>query len=210
MQAPISAFLVHGMGRSPLSMQILAWRLRQAGFRTHCFGYVAAFERFASCRERLLRQIHRHAGVAPFLLAGHSLGSVLIRACLPDLPRPPLACAFMAPPTVASKAARFFRRNALYRLGTGEIGQRLGEPDFMAALPVPDVPTTIYAGIAGPRGRWSPFGNEDNDGVLGWSEVQLPGARILRIDAMHTFIMNSRIVTADLISTCRQLAGQSA
>ncbi|WP_345324624.1 hypothetical protein [Candidatus Villigracilis proximus] len=28
---------------------------------------------------------------------------------------------------------------------------------FMQSLPLPDVPTKIYAGIAGPRGRYSPL-----------------------------------------------------
>ena len=33
------------------------------------------------------------------------------------------------------------------------------------------VPYTIIAGTGGPRGRWSPFGSEPNDGIVAVSET---------------------------------------
>jgi hypothetical protein len=47
------AILIHGMGRTPASMLILAVRLRKAGIRPRFFAYSAAFERWESCVNRL-------------------------------------------------------------------------------------------------------------------------------------------------------------
>jgi len=79
----------------------------------------------------------------------------------------------------------------------------------MESLPVPGVPTKIYAGIAGPRGRYSPFGVEPNDGVLTVKETFLPSVPIQTIPSIHTFIMNSKVVTQDIvrIAKSRSTAG---
>mgnify|MGYP006915170926 CR=1 FL=1 len=70
----------------------------------------------------------------------------------------------------------------------------------MSSLPVPKVPTRIYAGTAGPRGRLSPFGNEPNDGILTVKETEIPGIPIVHVRALHTFIMNARIVADDIVA----------
>jgi len=69
----------------------------------------------------------------------------------------------------------------------------------MSSLPVPEIPTRIYAGTAGPRGPLSPFGSELNDGILTVSETELPGIPLVQVPALHTFIMNARVVADDII-----------
>ena len=66
-----------------------------------------------------------------------------------------------------------------------------------------DVPTKIYAGTAGPRGRYSPFGDEPNDSVLTVRETMLPNVPLQTIPVLHTFIMNSKVVTQDIVKTAR-------
>ncbi|MDO9387085.1 MAG: alpha/beta hydrolase [Thiobacillus sp.] len=134
-------------------------------------------------------------------LVGHSLGTVLIRMALGQLGnRAPCVCFFLAPPMVACKAARFFSRFRLYRLLTGEMGQLLSDGPFMLQLPLPPVPTRIYAGVGGPRASWLPFGTEANDGILSVSEATgRCKARTVEVPSLHTFIMNSRPVCDDMI-----------
>lgn len=134
-------------------------------------------------------------------LVGHSLGTVLIRTALGQLGnRAPCVCFFLAPPMVACKAARFFSRFRLYRLLTGEMGQLLSDGPFMLQLPLPPVPTRIYAGVGGPRASWLPFGTEANDGILSVSEATgRYKARTVEVPSLHTFIMNSRPVCDDMI-----------
>ena len=179
-------------------MLILAARLRIFGIRPKLFSYFSAFERFDSCTDRLRHFIEQHAAGQPFILVGHSLGTVLTRAVLPELIHKPAACFFLAPPTHACMAARRCAPRRLYQLLTGEMGQLLASQQFMNQLPVPDVPTKIYAGTGGPRGRYSPFGDEKNDGVLAVSETVLPSIPLQTVAALHTFIMNARVVALDI------------
>ena len=197
----MKAILIHGMGRTPASMAILSRRLRARGLSTCALGYVAAFESFEPCVERLAERIRRLSDGKPFLLVGHSLGSVLSRAALPKIADLPLtACVFLAPPQRACRAARFFSSHPLYRWLNGEMGQLLAEPAFFADLPTPHVPTHVYAGNAGPRAAWLPFEGEPNDGILAVEETKArDGDVVVEVPALHTFIMNSRRVAQGIV-----------
>ncbi len=203
---PLRAILVHGMGRTPAAMLVLAARLRAAGLHPDLFAYSAALEGWEGCVGRLRDFIDRRAAGTDFVVIGHSLGTVLLRAALPRLGRPPLACFLLAPPTQASQAARRFAPRRLYRLFTGEMGQKLASQSFMDALPLPAVPTRIYAGTGGLRGRHVFFGNEPNDGVLAVRETRLADIPLQTVPSLHTFIMNSRTVAEDIAGFARARA----
>lgn len=197
----MKAILIHGMGRTPASMAILSRRLRARGLATCALGYMAALEPFEACVERLAERIRRLAEGEPFLLVGHSLGSVLVRGTLQKIADLPLAaCVFLAPPQRACRAARFFSGHPLYRLLNGEMGQLLADPAFFADLPLPQVPTRVFAGNAGPRAAWLPFEGEPNDGILAVEETRArDGDEVLEVPALHTFIMNSRRVAEGIV-----------
>lgn len=197
----MKAILLHGMGRTPLSMLLLKRRLAARGLKPTLFGYSAALESFERCVQRLVTRIEQTVGEPPYILIGHSLGTVIIRAALPRLTaNSPKACFFLAPPSTACKAAVYFARNPVFKLLTGEMGQLLASEAFMSSLPVPQVPTKIYAGIGGPRGKWFPLGGEENDGLLTVSETR--GALdypVMKVSALHTWIMNSGEVGEDIV-----------
>ena len=202
----MNAILIHGMGRTPLSQLLLAKRLRRHGFAVHLFGY-STLQSFNTCVTRLAARVRALDTDTPFVLVGHSLGCVLIRAALPRLdPIRPVACFFLAPPSKVTKAARFFAKNPLYRVLTRDSGQLLVNNGFMESLPMPTVPARVYAGTAGYKGRFSPFGQEDNDGILAISETSLsPDDDVVRVPAIHTFIMNSAAVASDIAATTHAL-----
>lgn len=199
------AILIHGMSRTPVAMLGLARRLRAAGMTPRLFAYSAAIERWDSCLNRLERYINKNTASDQYILVGHSLGSVLIRGVLPRLPHKAVACFFLAPPTKACLAARKFAPRLIYKLFTGEMGQLLADAAFMEALPLPEVPTKIYAGINGPRGRYSPFGEQYNDGILALHETELPEAIHQQVPALHTFIMNKHEVAHDIVRYTQSL-----
>lgn len=199
----MDAILIHGMGRTPAAMSILAVRLRAANIRPHLFGYSVTFERWDECVQRYQNFIEKHVGASDYIIVGHSLGTVLTRATLPRLIHKPTACFFLAPPTQVPKAARTFAHRRLIRLFMGDVGKILADKQLMDSLPLPDVPTKIYAGVAGPRGRYSPFGEELNDGLLTVNETLLPSVPLQTVPALHTFIMNSKIVTRDIVRIAR-------
>lgn len=189
-------------------MARLRRRLRRAGHTPVLFGYVPAFETLQGAVERLVKLIDRRVGTGNYALVGHSLGTVIIRAALGQLEnRAPSACLFLAPPMVACRAARFFSRFRLYRLLTGEMGQLLALESFMLPLPMPSMPTRIYAGVGCPRAPWLPFGMEASDCILGLSEATGRfEAKSLKVPCTHTFIMNSKQVFDDMVDFLKPLA----
>jgi pimeloyl-ACP methyl ester carboxylesterase len=174
--------------------------LRGAGHRPILFGYSPTFETLQGATGRLVKRIERRVDTTRYALVGHSLGTVIIRAALGQLEnRAPSACFFLAPPMLACKAARYFSRFRLYKGITGEMGQLLAQDAFMHRLPMPKVPTRIYAGVGGPRASWLPFGMEANDGILSLSEATGRFAtEVIQVPNLHTFIMNSPQVFDDM------------
>ncbi|HYF62184.1 MAG TPA: alpha/beta fold hydrolase [Herpetosiphonaceae bacterium] len=183
--------LIHGQGRTSRSLRLLGWRLQRAGHAVQYFGYSTQRERFGDISARLVAGLDRLAG-APYAVVGHSLGGILTRAALPLVARPPEHLVMLGPPNNPPLLARMLKDNPLYQRLTADCGQKLADEEFYAALPRPAVPTTIFAGTAGPCGRWSPFGFEPNDGVVSVAETSLgPEYPTVLIPNIHTFIMNS-------------------
>lgn len=201
--------LIHGMGRTPISMMLLRRRLRRAGHNPILFGYYPPFEGLQHATTRLVKLIDRQVDTLHYALIGHSLGTVIIRTALAHLEnRAPSACFFLAPPMVAGKAAKFFSRFWLYKLLTGEMGQLLATDAFMSTLPMPSGPTRIYAGVAGICRAWLPFGMEANDFILSVSEATGRfEAGALKVPSSHTYIMHSKQVFNDMAKILDTVAG---
>lgn len=99
--------LVHGMGRSPASMWILARRLEADGYRVVNFGYRSTRGTVQELGARLGRQAAERTGGAPRVhFVGHSLGTVIIRSMLAQAPPERMGRVVMlAPPNQGSRAA---------------------------------------------------------------------------------------------------------
>jgi thioesterase domain-containing protein len=192
------ALLVHGMGRTPASMLVLARRLRQAGMSTAQFGYVPAVERYDRIVDRLVRRISAIATDPDYIVLGHSLGGLLLRSALGILnaafPQP-RHLFMLATPSRSPRMARRWHGNLAYRLYTGDAGQLLADVERIESIPPPAVPYTIIAGTSGTRRSWSAFRDEPNDWIVGLSEVRLhEDDPIVTVPLGHTFMMNYRAV----------------
>jgi pimeloyl-ACP methyl ester carboxylesterase len=189
---------VHGMGRSPLSGWPLLRRLRQLGFTTQTFAYVAAIEDFNSIVARLRTRIEKLAQRGPYVVIGHSLGGVLLRAAinaLGDATPQPTHLYLLGSPILASRIATKLKGNPVFRLVTGDSGQLLASSDRMQTISMAAVPTTCIAGTRGITHVRSPFGEEVNDGVVSISEVSAGGeATEVRVPVMHTLLPSSSMV----------------
>jgi alpha-beta hydrolase superfamily lysophospholipase len=182
--------LVHGLGRSPLSTWGLARFLRRGGHITEHFGYIAAVESFARIRSRLRYRLERLAQFRPYAVVGHSLGGLLLRDAVRELYPEPAHLVMLATPNQAPRLARRVHSFWPYRMVTGQLGQVLSRAEYFASLPVPSIPYTIVAGTAGPRGKWSPFGNEVNDGLLAATETRITKQDpLVLLPVEHTFMM---------------------
>ena len=188
--------LVHGMGRTPLSLARLARFLRRDGHQIERLGYVAAVESFSRIRGRVRHRLEALARSGErYAVIGHSLGGLALRAALGNLAPAPVCLIMLATPNQSPRLARRLQRFWPYRLLTGESGQLLASETFFRQLPPPSVPYTIIAGNAGPRGRWSPFQNEVNDWLVAVEETKvLFGDRPIVLPVGHTFMMNDEQV----------------
>jgi pimeloyl-ACP methyl ester carboxylesterase len=203
MDAPMQALFVHGMGRSSLSGWRLLAGLRAQGVATHTFGYVATLQNFASIRERLVARVNALSADGEYVLIGHSLGGVLLRAAVVSLPagtRQPSRIFLLGSPIQPSRLARKLRRNWIYRGLAGDCGQLLASSSRMAAIGQSHIPVTCIVGVSGWRGRLSPFKDELNDGIVSVSEVSAAWVdEEVRVPVLHTYMpSNSRVVQAIL------------
>jgi pimeloyl-ACP methyl ester carboxylesterase len=84
------AILIHGVGRTTLSMLLLARRLRAYDMAVHLFGDSAAFEGWGAYVQRLQSFLAARTRDERFIVVGHSLGCVPTRAARWSLisPRP--------------------------------------------------------------------------------------------------------------------------
>lgn len=194
----MNLLLVHGLWRTPLSFVLLVHRLRGWGYQTEQFGYAAVAQRYDPIVARLVDRLEHLAAAGPYAVIGHSLGGVLLRSALPQVTGPAARhLVMLGTPNRPPRLARRLGVHWVYRRLLGECGVNLTSPDFYAGLPVPEIPYTIVAGTAGPRGRWSPFGDEPNDGLVAVSETPIrDDDPIVLLPVTHTFMMNNAEVQA--------------
>jgi pimeloyl-ACP methyl ester carboxylesterase len=170
----LQALFVHGMGRSPLSGWPLLRRLKGAGLETQTFGYAVTIHGFSAIAERLSARIEQLARQGDYILIGHSLGGVLIRAALADLhadvPRP-RHLFLLGSPVQPARLARRLRFNPIFRALTRDCGQLLGSGRRMRGIKVPNVPVTAVTGTRAAPRALGLFGNEPNDGIVSASET---------------------------------------
>lgn len=173
--------LVHGMGRSALSMWPLARALEREGFRTECWDYLSTRHDVPE----LCAQLAAHVAAldAPpgtrVHFVGHSLGNLLIRGALGE--QPPAATGrvvMLAPPNRGAAAADAWAPwlgwlwKPLPQLGVGGVA---------CALPVPPLQIGVIAG--------------GTDGKVDVEETHLAGeTQHVVVDAGHSFLMLRRDV----------------
>ena len=207
----MNLLLVHGLWRTPLSLLLLVRRLRGWGYGAEQFGYAAVAQGYDAIVSRLTVRLERLASAGPYAVIGHSLGGVLLRSALSYLTGPqPQHLIMLGTPNRPPRLAQVLGVRWVYQRIMGECGVNLSSPLFYAGLPLPRVPYTIVAGTAGPRGRWSPFGDEPNDGVVAVSETRVrDDDQIVVLPVTHTFMMNnSRVheVIRHALMTAREVA----
>ena len=201
----MKVLLVHGMGRTPVSMWRLARALRQAGCATELFGYLAARQSVEEIVDKLRLRLTAMAD-GEYVVIGHSLGGILLRSAVATLPgevRRPRRIIMLATPNHSPRLARRFGAMLWYRYMNGDAGQWLTDEERFSEIPPIDVPCTIIAGTRGLNGRWSPFGDEANDGLVAVTETELNAAdELITLPVTHAFIMNDAKVRELVMERC--------
>ena len=192
----MNILLVHGLGRTPLSMWGMSRALQKAGHTTELFGYVTLMQSFDEIADNLRDRLRTLSELGPYGIVTHSMGGILTRAALTNpffaLPQ---HVVMLAPPNTSPRAARIANRFLPFRWFATQSGQNMATPAFYDTLPTLSCPYTLIAGTLGPTGPLSPFGEEINDLIVGISEIRMtPTDPIIQVPALHSFIMNNDLV----------------
>jgi len=191
-------FLVHGMGRTRASMLLLGQRLKSEGHTPSRFGYRVSLPSLETLTDRFVAHVQATLeGGEPYAVVGHSLGNVITRMASSRLPEGFSRFAMLAPPNQSPALARWVRRNPTLRMLMGDAGRKLGDRDFMATLPRPNVPTVILAGHA--TKPWLPYRGGPSDGIVSIEETRLDDIPHRTYPVSHSFIMNDTEITKALL-----------
>lgn len=182
-------FLIHGMGRTSVSLALLARRLRAAGHDAETWGYFVSKDALDVIAHRFASFVREKARSEPFAVVGHSLGNVITRLAMPELANMSRFI-MLAPPNQPPVMARALEGNPIFKVLTRDAGRKLLDAAFYERLPVPTCATLVIAGNRGPSAKWLPFHGEPSDGVVRVEETRLPGVPLVEVPAIHTFIMN--------------------
>jgi triacylglycerol lipase len=184
--------LLHGLGRTRLSLRRIERRLRQSGYRVINQGYPsrrhpvewlaghAIGRALAACATPGARRIH---------FVTHSLGGILVRQYLQDQRIDALGrIVMLCPPNQGSEIAQTLKDNFLYRFATGPAGQQLGtDPDSVPRRLGP-IPGEIGI-ITGVKDRKVPV-----------EHARLAGMQdFLVVPNGHTFLMNDARVIGQVL-----------
>jgi pimeloyl-ACP methyl ester carboxylesterase len=191
----VNALFVHGMGRTLFSWSPTLIRFRSKGIKTFVFGYNVTLHDFSTIVDRLVKQLEQISRRGEYVVIGHSLGGVVLRAALHELPtgsRMPKTMFLLGSPVVAPRLALRLKRNPLFRTVTRDCGNLLGSEDRMSSIPEATIPVVGIVGTKGWGGRLSPFGSEPNDGIVTVGEVHAGWiAEEIRVPVVHTLLPSS-------------------
>lgn len=197
--APDCVILLHGLGRTALSMLPMARALQDAGYHVANIDYPS--RRFpieslaAEALPRGFSQCHE-AGSRTVHIVTHSMGGLLTRQYLAENEAPSLGrVVMMGPPNQGSAVADKLMGEAFYQRLNGPAGQQLGTgPEGIAARLGPvDFPLGVLAGNQRtPVDVYLSEGiDEPSDGKVTVEETKVEGMADFRVlEANHTFILS--------------------
>lgn len=196
----MKVLLIHGLGRSPLSVFGLSQYLQQAGYPTELFGYSSQIESYTQIIERLQQRLGELES-GPYGIIAHSLGAVLVRSAItPYSSFKPNPVILLGPPNQSPRIAQLAQRLSPLSPFAGECLQNLADPSFYQQLPNLAIPHIIIAGTNGPRGTWSFFGHEVNDGILTLKEMELDDcSRSIILPVNHIQMLNNPLVQQTIL-----------
>jgi pimeloyl-ACP methyl ester carboxylesterase len=198
--------LLHGLGRTSLSMKRLEWTLKKENYRVVNLGYPStrlSIQEIADGRleETLSRQVTDRSAKVHFVT--HSLGGIVLRQYLSDHKIENLGRVVMlAPPNQGSELADRLKASCLYRFFTGPSGQQLGTDAFSVPkrLGPADFALGIVAGDRSLNPVFSAWIPGPDDGKVSVRSTQLDGMQdFLVVHHSHTWMAWNKTVNAAVV-----------
>ncbi len=200
--------LLHGMVRTPSSMDKMAHALTDQGFAVANVGYPSRklpVQKLAPIAiERGLSECPPDSAIH---FVTHSLGGILVRYYLKDKNIPRLGRVVMlAPPNKGSEVVDNLKNVPGYRLLNGPAGLQLGtdENSIPATLGPVEYEVGIIAGTSSINLILSQFLPDPDDGKVSVENTKVSGMRdFIAVPHSHPFIMQAPAVIEQAISFIR-------
>ena len=201
--------LLHGLGRTSLSMIRLQTSLERSGYVVWNRSYPSTRQPIEQLSEVVGEAVEhcRKQGAEKIHFVTHSLGGILVRVYLRDRKVPEAGrIVMLAPPNHGSEVADTYRSSAWFQWATGPAGQQLGTGGD--SLPKRLEPLKLEVGIvAGTKSSdpwFSGVFRDRHDGKVSVASTRLPEMTdFLTVESGHTFIMNSGEVVQQVKSFLR-------
>jgi triacylglycerol lipase len=205
-----TVFLLHGMGRTTLSMARLATHLSGAGYNVVNLGYPSTRQSVAESASQLDTELKDHCerakGQAHFVT--HSLGGIIVRAYLKQHSPANLGRVVMiSPPNQGSEIADKLQDNIFYKWSTGPAGQELGTGDNSTPNQLGPVnfPLGVITGDRSLNPIFSSWIGGPSDGKVSVKRAAVTGMTdFLVVNHSHTYIMRSRSVAEEVVHFLKQ------
>lgn len=200
-----TVILLHGLGRTSLSMLIMARALRREGYRVINLGYPSRTAPIPTLVDKHLRPVAERAadeGTKVHFVT-HSLGGILVRYLLLKQCQPHLGRVVMlSPPNQGCEVVDFLAEAKLFQKIMGPAAQQLGTDQD--SVPLNLGPVNFDLGVIGGSCAYNPVFSkllgEKNDGLVSIQRMSVAGMRdFCIVPYAHTFLMNRRKVIRQVI-----------
>lgn len=199
--------LVHGLGRTRVSMTLLGSRIGAAGYRVVNIGYPSTREPMERVVELLKADLDECCGELETLhFVTHSMGGIVVRRFLAKYsPEHQGRVVMLSPPSQGSEIVDTFGDSPLRRLLLGPSGSRLGTDSL--SIPNRLGPAEFELGIIAGNRTLNPITSwlipGPDDGKVAVDRARVEGAEFLVVPYSHTFIMNRQEVADEVVSFLR-------
>ncbi len=189
--------LIHGLGRTRVSMMPVAYRLQQSGFETALVGYWSLTQTLRQSTASVARQVERKTAhwKGPVHLVGHSLGGLIALRLKREYPELNIKRVVqLGSPNLGSPAADTLKGNSLASWFFGPVLAELSEDLTLSEQRDPDV--AAIAGVSSPAGLAKVLGVVGpNDGLVTANSAWGREASVrLAAPTIHTGLPLSRSV----------------
>lgn len=205
--------ILHGLGRSGLSMFPLRRALRKAGYATETWSYNTLRGGIQEQINHLKLKLPRLRGYTAVHAVGHSLGGLMIRGLLTPQTRLPLGrVVFIGTPhkgaNVINSNPRLFNQTTTPRI----VRDLEADSPAIAKLGLPEAEIGVIAGVS-PFNPLNPVswlsrsthGDSPNDGTVELSSAQLEQMDdYLEVNANHSFMIWSPEVIQATVNFIRK------
>ena len=192
--------VLHGMGRTKLSMVPLSNHLRHLGYEVFNLSYPSTKQSIADSAGQLHKAMEQRglSDSRRVHFVTHSLGGIVVRAYLKQHRPGNLGRVVMiSPPNQGSEVADRLRNNCVYKWATGPAGQELGTDDSSTPMILGsvDFPLGIISGDRSFNPLFSAWIEGRSDGKVSVQRTSVQGMTdLLVVPHSHSFIMRSSLV----------------